>query len=460
MKIKYYSHASFQFIGNRGTRLLSDPWVYNPICNMFWQYPACQIALEEYQSQDILYISHDHADHLCLKTLQHFPRTLPIVIRDYGEINNPVKPQLLKAGFKQLIELKDGESQQFQELTLSLFTDPNTSDSALVIQDEVHTVFNQNDCMLPLAHAETIGRRFQIDLALLFTSSASMYPTLFEMPETQKRHETALRNEKVMQRALQYARALKARWVTPCAGDMVRFRDLKLNLYAGSLPCEFKAFMAEQAPDIPVITPAPSDIIDLTAPDPDLRPLFNSRSVWSEQIRQLCETPDMQDFIQKLKTWEDSFSLDEAAFWQQMQLYTQFVQTHFSQTFPSLSEGKIAVRLSLTETDSATLPAHDISLDFEQQTASINTAQPPPCQMHIKIPAHYLAMVMAQALNFDDLRAGMMQILRPGPFSVQESGFWHFLSRFAAFHKQETLQEAPFDRCLPPAQFSERANTH
>ena len=79
MKVKYYSHATFQLRGDRGGRLLTDPWLYNPIYgHMIWQFPECPVPRVEYVDQDILYISHDHPDHFCIRTLELFSREIPV----------------------------------------------------------------------------------------------------------------------------------------------------------------------------------------------------------------------------------------------------------------------------------------------------------------------------------------------------------------------------------------------
>ena len=50
MKVKYFSHASFQIITKKNTKILTDPWASNPIYgNTLCLFPQLNIKKDEYQ---------------------------------------------------------------------------------------------------------------------------------------------------------------------------------------------------------------------------------------------------------------------------------------------------------------------------------------------------------------------------------------------------------------------------
>ena len=149
MKVRYVSHASIQIVTDSGLRLLTDPWLHSPIYgNMMWQFPVCTLSMADYTAQDILHVSHDHPDHFCARTLRHFDRSLPVVIRRYEGVID-IKGKLKELGFKNIIELGHRESwTDPRGLTVTLLIDAGSTDSATIISDGKQSVFNQNDCFL------------------------------------------------------------------------------------------------------------------------------------------------------------------------------------------------------------------------------------------------------------------------------------------------------------------------
>ena len=181
MKVKYYSHATFQLLGDRGGRLLTDPWLYNPIYgHMIWQFPECPVPRAEYVDQDVLYISHDHPDHFCIRTLELFSREIPVLIRQYDQ-SIRMREHLKRLGFVDVIEISHRETLALPcGLTVTLIADPYSSDSLLIVTDGVHTVLDQNDCIPTMDDQVWIGQNFDVDLGLLFYSGGSQYPACFD----------------------------------------------------------------------------------------------------------------------------------------------------------------------------------------------------------------------------------------------------------------------------------------
>ncbi|MDJ0616482.1 MAG: MBL fold metallo-hydrolase [Calothrix sp. MO_192.B10] len=439
MKIRYYSHASFQIVGCFGTRMLMDPWLHNPIYgNMVWQFPECPVSGDDYIKQDILYISHDHPDHFCPKTLSIFDRNTKIIIRRYGKLN-PIKPILMDMGFTNIIELNHRETYVFHELKITLFCNYSTTDSAILISDDKNTVFNQNDCMLSDEEAKFIGKNFSIDIALIFYSSASIYPTFFDMPEPLKHIETLKRNEVVLERAAKYAHYLNVSKVIPCAGDCVYFRLPETDFFAGPLPIDFKNFVDSKGYKIEVITPPVGEIIDLENLDnQQFLPNFSSRSEWLESLNQLRRRKDVYKTTNYIIQWEESFKYIPDIFYSLFSDYCCYVNQYFDDTFQdiNLKNGEIIV-VFIVENYISNFE-YCIQIDFQNKTSNfqelINIKQTEQnIHMQLSIKSKYLAMVSERALSFDDLKAGYFLIKRKGKFSKLEEAFWHFLSNFSSY---------------------------
>jgi L-ascorbate metabolism protein UlaG (beta-lactamase superfamily) len=438
MKIRYYSHASFQIIGSHGTRLLLDPWLYNPIYgNMIWQFPECPIPIDDYINQDILSISHEHPDHFCPKTLAYFPRNIKIIIRNSGK-NGLIKQKLNEMNFTNIIELNHRQSFSFKEFNITQFWDYSTNDSALVIANHNYTVFHQNDCMLSKEEAEFIGNNFNLDAALLFYSSASIYPTFFDMPEVVKHSETLKRNDTVLERAAQYADSLNVSCVIPCAGDCVYFRLPETDIHAGSLPIEFKEFASRKGYTFEVLTPLPGDIIDLENLETEFLPSFTSRLEWIEKLKQLRQRDDIKKITEQIEKWEEGFQFEPEKFSSLFSSYCNYVEKHFDDIFQDTSLRYGVISVYIRAYNSSQYFRYIIKLSFGEklcqfQKVKSNDEPNEKFDMQLDIQSKYLGMVTEGALNFDDLKAGMLKIKREGSFSKVEAAFWHFLSTFYPF---------------------------
>ncbi|NEQ36717.1 MAG: MBL fold metallo-hydrolase [Okeania sp. SIO3I5] len=438
MKIRYYSHASFQIISASGKRLLLDPWLYNPIyANAIWQFPECSIPLNEYINQDFIYISHEHPDHFCLKTLSHFARNIPIIIRKYGQ-NNPIKPLLIKSGYSHIIELEHGQTFILgKDFSATLFCNRSTTDSALVISDERATVFHQNDCMLSEQDAKWIGNNFDIDLGLLFFSSASMYPTFFDIPEELKQKETVRRNQSVFERTARYASFLKVSRIVPCAGDCVYFRWPETDKFAGCLPIEFKEFATRKADNFDVLTPNPGDVIDLDVVSQEFVPSVSSRQEWIEKLNKLRQREDVKNIIAQIQEWENQFYFQPEHFLNLFDSYCKYVKECFGSIFPDpdLKKGR-EIKVVIQAKQDSKCWQYEIELDFPNSSCKIESKtfteeQIVNLPLVFDVAARHLGAVIEGGLTFDDLKAGYLRIKRQGGYTKQEAALWYFLSVFS-----------------------------
>ncbi|MFZ4583709.1 MAG: MBL fold metallo-hydrolase [Acidimicrobiia bacterium] len=454
MQVRYLSHASFQFTSESGFRLLTDPWNYNPVHgHMLWQFPLNPVGEHEYVDQDAIYISHDHADHWCLRTLAHFRRDIPIVIRKYGA-HIAMAQELCRNGFHNIIELDDGESRHLApDLEVTLFIDPATTDSALVVSDATGHVFDQNDCMLPDTTCARIRARFDIDLALVCLASASIYPTFFVMPEVEKEHAAALRDRKVMDRALHFATSVGATAATPCASDLLYFRWPETDRWFGPLPAEFREYAASAAPHLRILTPAPGTSMQIGALPDALTPLHANRAEWINDIRAFREDPEVAAVCAELEAWEHSFAFDPSRFLHTMSEHLAETTTNWDARFGGTAweaSGWTVVWVLRDERETYTYTMRLSPCDGG--SASIAIGDCDDWDMRLTMDACMMQMVLDGSLSIPDVRGGFMTIERRGDMTPDEGAFWQVCAQFTDHllrHGYAVLGHAQFDHRIP-----------
>ncbi len=439
MKIRYYSHASYQIITASGKRLLGDPWVYNPISNNLWQFPECPIDPETYVDQDYLYISHNHVDHYCVDTLKHFRRDIPIIMRKYGELNNPMKPTLKKMGFENFVEIDHRETVKIaDDLTISLYADLATTDSAIVIQDGENILFNQNDCMLSDEDAAHIGQSFDVDLALLGLPNSSIYPTFFEMAPDVKMEIAKQIAQKILRRTCNYGVLSGAKVVVPCASDMVFLSLPETDKYIGPTIIDVPGFAKENKLPFRVLTPAPGDYIDLNDMPDHLKPIYTNTEEMNNQIRALRNREDVRAVFAGVHEWMGQFVFDKDAFDRLIFRYLNHVQDNFEEIF-SLALDKVAdtelYRVILAIKDGEDKYGYELSFNFKDHKASARHVPytldaDEHTDMILEMDAWGVQSVIEGALSFEDIRGGSMNMRRPGSFCTEEMMFWDTLLLF------------------------------
>ncbi|MDG2521184.1 MBL fold metallo-hydrolase [Caulobacter segnis] len=442
MRVTYYSHASFRLVTDQGVRLLCDPWTYNPIHNLMWQFPECPIGPADYVDQDYIYISHSHVDHFCPLTLGHIPRHIPIIIRAYGDLDNPIRPTLVEMGFETIIELQHGETRRIErDLTVTLYADLGTVDSAIVASDGRHSVFHQNDCMMPIEEARKIGAAHKVDLALLGVINSSIYPTFFVMDETRKKAETEARKQRVLDRSSAYGEAVGARFVVPCACDMIYIRVPDSDAYLGPHTFDFRRDAAAKSRPFTVLTMAPGDELDLAEPRLDFTPAYSSQEELMTVLAAMRRRPDVQAAIAAQSLWEDGFVHDPAVYEAAMIGYAAHVTANFADMFKHNLD-KVQPRTWRTlfaVTDGEASVGYEIALDFAAGTMRFtrapHTLDPAGRDMVMAFDAKCLAMQMAGVMDISDIRSGWALIYRPGAFTPEEVAFWHVMTLFNAYLK-------------------------
>ncbi len=179
-ELRYITHASVMLtIG--GVKLLTDPWFVGECLASGWwlKYPPKADAWELLASADILYISHNHPDHLHEETLARLRRDIPIIVPQFD--TDSVAAPLRAMGFTNVIELEKKRLYRLNdsELLISILpTGDHRDDSGLFITQGDFSAILTVDCVgtnqYVLPHNPTF-------LLTNFSSGASGWPLCYDV---------------------------------------------------------------------------------------------------------------------------------------------------------------------------------------------------------------------------------------------------------------------------------------
>ena len=232
MKFKFIGNAGGIFTGPNGTTILCDPWIVDGVFESSWfHYPPLKTKVKDLQNVDGIYVSHIHPDHYDERNFD-FPKDIPIIILNEGP--NFLKKNLIKKGYNNLIEVKDGETKKFREFNLTIYKPftghiyeesllENLIDSALVLNDGNVTAINFNDNTPDEKACVALKNKFKkIDLAMLNYNAAGPYPSCFDNLSTDEKKKE---NDRIIKRNFDYLckviPLLKPKTVLPFAGAYI-----------------------------------------------------------------------------------------------------------------------------------------------------------------------------------------------------------------------------------------------
>ena len=136
MKFEFIGNACGIFYGSKGTKILSDPWIVNGVFEGSWfHYPPLKTKISDLQNVDAIYVSHIHPDHFDDRYF-NFSKDIKIILLDEGP--NFLKKKLLSMGYKNLLEIKNNETKNFNEFKLTIF-----KPFASHIYEVLHRKFNR-----------------------------------------------------------------------------------------------------------------------------------------------------------------------------------------------------------------------------------------------------------------------------------------------------------------------------
>jgi L-ascorbate metabolism protein UlaG (beta-lactamase superfamily) len=154
-KITWFGHAAFK-IEIAGKTVLIDPWLDGN--------PASPVKASEIGRADIVYVTHDHGDHLG-EAFQICKRTNAVFVATF-ELGNYAEEN----GVKNVVGLNIGGSAEIRGVKLYMVQAFHTSSrgapTGVIVEGEGKTVYHAGDTGL-FGDMRLIGELYKLDLALI-----------------------------------------------------------------------------------------------------------------------------------------------------------------------------------------------------------------------------------------------------------------------------------------------------
>lgn len=220
MRITFVNHASF-ILEHGPVRLICDPWLEGTAFDQGWSLLSrTRLRYEEFDRITHIWFSHEHPDHFAPPVLLRIaPETRARITVLFQEtVDHKVVDFCRKAGFKELVELKQGTYQRLAE-DLEIRCDPYTDgDSYAVFRTSARTLLNLNDCVVDTPERARALARAVGKVDVLFTQFG--YANKVGNADQPALRQAASREK--LERIRHQVAALRPRTVVPFA-SFVRF---------------------------------------------------------------------------------------------------------------------------------------------------------------------------------------------------------------------------------------------
>ena len=230
--MRFFNHA-FIIIETPDCKFATDPWAFGPAFNNGWWLtkPTKKDWLNEINSVDFIYISHNHPDHLHELTLSKINKNIKIIVPKFTQDSVGKYIETLK--FKDITRLNFLEEYKFNntDVVLSLLKSGDfREDSGLYISINNFSILMDVD-----ANTINFGHLPEVDLyCSSFGGGASGYPLMFDnYDENQKKEITNKKIFFVKQKKIKNLNQIRPKYFLPYASffseNLKRDKFIKKN---------------------------------------------------------------------------------------------------------------------------------------------------------------------------------------------------------------------------------------
>lgn len=232
MRIVMTGHAGL-YVEANGRSVLCDPWFNAAYFGSWFPFPDnATLDLGPLSSPDYLYISHLHKDHFDERFLaEHVDKGTTVLLPDFPI--DDLRRAMEGLGFHRFVETQSGRPVDLDGLRVAIASSTSVADgpigdSALVVDDGITRILNQNDCHPRDLSAFRALAPF--DVHFLQYSGAIWFPMVYRWSDEEKATLSREKRVRQAQRALHYIQAIGARHVIPFAGPPAFLDDDLLAL--------------------------------------------------------------------------------------------------------------------------------------------------------------------------------------------------------------------------------------
>ncbi len=218
-KVKLLSHASI-LIEADGKKILTDPWFFGTAFNDGWELspkPNTEDIKTEIRDVDIIWISHEHPDHLHFPTLKWIAEFMKVGVEIYYQKNNSNKvfDALKKLGYKNFVPMPHLKKIRITpNVELSCYSHRHLDSSLAVFVQNKFWLLNVNDTELNERDIQIIKSNFGSPTVLYNQFSIAGCDGI----ESHLKSDAA----SVLQKMLNHHKGLNAKMTIPFA-SFVRF---------------------------------------------------------------------------------------------------------------------------------------------------------------------------------------------------------------------------------------------
>lgn len=260
MCFDFNAHASVS-VGIGHLKIITDPWLLGSCFATGWwhRYPPTQAAIQRLQEADLIYISHNHPDHLHLPTLKkHVSSDAFFLIPNFK--SKSVEKVLRREGYTNLIK-----ADFLQEIEISKTIEPvkfvivksgdERDDSSLLMFTKTQSVFFGVDTNMPNRWILP-----KVDIGFTsFAGNASGFPHRVDNLSVHEKTSIARQNcqNSLANHVLKISKTCEAKFLVPYAGYFQvsdRDRDIKLQERTNSVE-EAIQFIEQRLPEVKAINP-------------------------------------------------------------------------------------------------------------------------------------------------------------------------------------------------------------
>ena len=424
MKVTYLGHAAIM-IEARGARILMDPWLTDAAYHgSWWHYPALPFRVDQLPRPDVIYISHEHADHFDPRTLAQLDRQTQIVIADFA--NKRFRDRIAALGFTRIRELRFGERFAWGN-GLELFLIPPDrpwDDSAILLTDGRTTVLNVNDCHLDEATLRRLAAAHAIDLAFLTFTGASQYPGCFDFPADVKRERWLASKRAHLQEFVEWAKLLRPKRAVPAAGNFALLPPDLLPLNTGDYvnhPGEAIEALRAAAPEIEGLQMNPGDT---WTPDAGLA--------------RLAPAPDWSRRLEEIAAMSRAHAAEVAGYYASEPAAPADLFNRFRSYFEALLAADPAARQRVgivTWWQVEGPSGGDWTIDFRRERDWVRRGVPEEWNLRLTVPDTLLFKGLCEETPWEDLVLSFRIRLARRPDRYME-GFWTWFCKLQGLQRE------------------------
>ncbi|WP_285658232.1 MBL fold metallo-hydrolase [Helicobacter bizzozeronii] len=400
------------YFESAGLKIITDPWLVGPAFLTGWWLasPSSQEAMACLQEADVIYISHNHPDHLSPETLAHIPKDKLFICANFE--SQSTQKALKSLGFTRVIALDFGEIYALSDRVLcAVFKSGDfRDDSGLYLCLEGHEVLLSVDSNFLNRH---ILPQHLTLLCTAFASGASGFPLCFENYSLEEKRAICARNKTHAKAQVKtMLQICKPQFYMPYAGMFVEKanRDQEIRAQnAKNSPQDFKALCKTHSVGY-------------------IEPLQDRTLHFSTQGLQTHTTPhhplppiNPETYIARFK---ENFNYDAQKLIDYLQ-HSGYSDKQIVTFVPTNDDFSVVVGLRV-EANFANQTFRII-----EPTEEILESQEDFRVMVLKIRAEVLACVVEKHLPFEDFSIGFHCRIYRQP-NTYESAFWfHFTNVYA-----------------------------